>query len=277
MKNSFSAWIFSVLWLVACDEEPASRSVCTFNECDDRRPTLKFIDNQVGVLGWDNIAGKPVYSITELDRNGDRGQSYLLCEYYRKEWGTLELSILGQRYETGTHVVFSSRVMDNCDQPIFNVVNEEVFYTRISDIRPRVCQNEFTLDPERTEPLTRRWELVGIKEGGVIRFPPCEAINPWIEFTTEPYHHDSTGTQQTVLGHSTVNEFAGSYVLSDNATLQFFDTYTTLVGSTTANMNYEEYFYELLFASNQYEIDHNLLTLSDSTRTETLLFQALAI
>jgi heat shock protein HslJ len=274
MKNSFSVWIFSVLWLVACDEEPASRSVCTFNECDDRRPTLKFIENQVGVLGADNINGNLFYSITELDSNGERRQSYLLCEYRRRPWPTAELTIFGRRYETGTHVVFSSRVMDNCDKPIFNVANEEVFYTRISDIRPRFCQNEFTVDPERTEPLTRQWELVGIEEQGSIRFPPCEAINPWIEFTTEPYHHDSTGTQQTVSGYSTVNEFNGAYTLSNNATLRFFETYTTLAGSTTANMDYEEDFYALLFASNQYEINHNLLTLRDSVRTETLLFQA---
>lgn len=275
MKISFNTWLFSVLWLVACDDEPDYPSICTSNECDDRRPTLKLIENQVGVLGWDIIAGNPTYSITELDSNGNRRQSYLLCEYYQEEWGTLELSILGQRYETGTHVIFSSQVMDNCDNPIFNVENEEVFYTRISDIQPRICQTEYAVDSERTESLTSRWELVGIEERGVIRFPPCEAINPWIEFTTEPYLQNSTHTQQTVLGYSTVNEFAGAYAISDEFTLQFSDIFTTLVGSTTANMDYEEDFYALLFASNQFEINHNLLTLSDTVKTETLLFQTL--
>ena len=275
MKTSFCAWFFSVLWLVACDDEPGTRSVCTFDECDDRRPTLKIIENQVGVVNVDNINGNIFYSIAELDSNGNRGQSYLLCEYRSRPWPTTELTIFGRRYETGTHVVFSSRVMDNCDEPIFDVQNEEVFNTQISDIRPRVCLTEFTVDPERSEPLTRRWELVGIQESGTIRFPPCEAINPWIEFTKEPYLYDSTGTQKNVLGYGTVNEFGGAYSLSNNVTLQFFETHTTLAGSTSANMDYEEDFYALLFASNQYNINHNLFTLSDSARTESLLFQAL--
>lgn len=262
-----------ILVFPGCRKDPETvTTACDDFICGDTRPTLKEVKDLTAVLAWDVVGNSAPYALHVIDDSTHGGDTYLICALRGQE-SNWTVRLHGQDLESGARVVISGTVKSNCDDPIYNSRGDELWYIRLSDIKSKYCTSEYALDPTRSDTLQRNWEFIGFMvSADSIHFPPCEAAPMSLEFSLEPFD----GTSRLVFsGQAAVNTFGGSYVLSGNQGIAVHDIAGTRVGGHSAAMDYEKKYLDGIHDIYRFDIHHNLLTLTDSANTVTLLFQAL--